>query len=100
MIIPVYLKHIIHIDDFPLNGHPPSNPTMLGHTTMLGHICPRDDCYHIVSEAELAKTCEEKEGERCSNENMGDGSEWTHKERKATTEVKRCYKKRTRKEYR
>ena len=21
----LYFKHIIHIDDFPLNGHPPSN---------------------------------------------------------------------------
>ena len=65
---------------------------------MLGHMpSRRDDCYHIVSEAELAKTCEEKEGERCSNENMGDGSEWTHKERKATTEVKRCYRKKNEK---
>ena len=23
----LYFKHIIHIDDFPLNGHPPSGPT-------------------------------------------------------------------------
>ena len=24
MILYMYFKHIIHIDDYPLNGHPPS----------------------------------------------------------------------------
>ena len=36
----LYFKHIIHIDDFPLNGHPPS--------TMFG-CCRRLECQRRVN---------------------------------------------------
>ena len=38
-------------------------------------------------------TCGEKDGGRCSNENMGDGSWWIPKNGMTKTEVERCYTK-------
>ena len=41
----------------------------------------------------MVKPCEEKHRGRCTNENLEDGSERTQKDKKAKTEVERCYTK-------
>ena len=35
-----YFKHIIHIDDFPLNGHPPSSIELQGDNDQSNFISP------------------------------------------------------------
>ena len=39
------------------------------------------------SKTEMVRSCGEKDGGRCSNENRNDGGEWTPKDRKTETEA-------------
>ena len=80
----LYFKHIIHIDDFPLNGHPPSNLTIHTKLTIYKNIsgrkrkdyCTRHDFgfdgqwkFHSTVEDGEAVECRSLQGWRRDEEN-------------------------------